>query len=215
MSPLPRYTTAWVIWTQTLVLAAAGPIIDLTQRLESSAPEAVLFPFDRHSVPFRHGLQLELIPAQRDAANPVLRPGGPGAPDSESMSYYGTVLQVGDELRMWYLGRGKPEHGPLRVCYATSKDGFRWEKPALGLVEYAGSKSNNLVDLDFGGRVMSCNVPTNPTTPTPRDASRCFAKWNPNAAGTRAAWPSALTVCAGNRRRAIRSPTRALKTPAW
>ena len=38
--------------------------------------------------------------------------------------------------------------GPGRemgICYATSKDGIRWEKPELGLVEYEGSKANNLV----------------------------------------------------------------------
>jgi hypothetical protein len=146
---------------------AGGFEINLAGQGEGARSEAVLFPFDHSSVPFRHGLQLELISAQRDAANPVLKPGGPNAPDSESMSYYGTVLQVGDEVRMWYLGRGKPEHGPLRVCYATSPDGFRWQKPALGLVRYADSTSNNLVDLDFGGRVMSCNVLYEPDDPDP------------------------------------------------
>ncbi len=158
-----------------VALAAAVPAaafeIDLAGQREAARSEAVLFPFDNCSLPFRHGLQLELIPAQRDAANPILTPGGPNAPDSESMSYYGTVLQVGDELRLWYLGRGKPEHGPLRVCYAISKDGFRWEKPALGLVHYAGSTSNHLVDLDFGGRVMSCNVLHEPDE---RDPARRF-----------------------------------------
>lgn len=153
--------------------------LDLAGHAPPALSEAVLLPFDRHRVPFRHGLQLELIPAQRNAANPVLRPGGPGALDSESMSYYGTVLQVGDELRLWYLGRGKPEHGPLRVCYATSRDGFRWEKPALGLVEYAGSTSNNLVDLDFGGRVMSCNVLYEPDDPDPARRFKMFCEVEP------------------------------------
>jgi hypothetical protein len=55
---------------------------------------------------------------------------------------------------MWYNGN----YGPLRnhigyelvncfLCYATSKDGVNWEKPALGLVEYQGSKHNNICDL--------------------------------------------------------------------
>jgi hypothetical protein len=33
----------------------------------------------------------------------------------------------------------------MGVCYATSRDGIRWEKPELGLVEFNGSRKNNLV----------------------------------------------------------------------
>jgi len=176
LTQLPLLATSVMLLAEPAMVAAAGPIIHLTQRDKGAAAEAVLFPFDRHSVPFRHGLQLELISAQRDAANPVLKPGGPDAPDGEAMSYYGTVLQIGDELRMWYLGRGKSEHGPLRVCYATSRDGFRWEKPALGLVRYAGTTSNNLVDLDFGGRAMSCNVLHEPDDPDPARRFKMFSE---------------------------------------
>jgi hypothetical protein len=31
------------------------------------------------------------------------------------------------------------------ICYATSRDGLTWEKPELNLIEYEGSKANNLV----------------------------------------------------------------------
>jgi hypothetical protein len=37
-------------------------------------------------------------------------------------------------------GRGRE----MGICYATSKDGIKWEKPELGLVEYEGSKANNI-----------------------------------------------------------------------
>ena len=33
----------------------------------------------------------------------------------------------------------------MGLCYAASRDGISWEKPNLGLVEYEGSKENNLV----------------------------------------------------------------------
>ena len=33
----------------------------------------------------------------------------------------------------------------MGVCYAVSQDGIRWEKPVLGVVEFNGSTSNNLV----------------------------------------------------------------------
>lgn len=51
---------------------------------------------------------------------------------------YSSVLKDGDTYHMWY----KPGHG---ICYATSKDGIHWDKPALGLVEYKGSRQNNIV----------------------------------------------------------------------
>ena len=38
-----------------------------------------------------------------------------------------------------------PEDREMAICYATSKDGIHWEKPNLGLVEYNGSKENNII----------------------------------------------------------------------
>jgi hypothetical protein len=39
----------------------------------------------------------------------------------------------------------EPQDREMGICYATSKDGINWEKPDLGLVEYNGSKKNNIV----------------------------------------------------------------------
>ena len=42
--------------------------------------------------------------------------------------------------------RYRPPRGrQMAICYATSRDGIVWEKPELGLVEYEGSKRNNIV----------------------------------------------------------------------
>jgi len=111
--------------------------------------EAVLFPFDDHSIPMIWGLKLDLIMGKNPGAiNPVVLAARPaGHPDSESVRYYGTVIQVGNELRMWYLGRGDKRKGGLLLLYAVSKDGVHWEKPRLGLVEYNGNKQNNAVQL--------------------------------------------------------------------
>ena len=35
-----------------------------------------------------------------------------------------------------------------RICFATSKDGFDWDKPELGLVEFDGSTLNNILPLE-------------------------------------------------------------------
>lgn len=42
----------------------------------------------------------------------------------------------------------------ILICYAESKDGIHWERPALGLCEYNGSKENNIIfrSEDLPGR---------------------------------------------------------------
>ena len=49
------------------------------------------------------------------------------------------------------------------ICYATSKDGVFWERPNLGLVEYGGSKDNNIVLYD----ASVANVVFDPRDPDP------------------------------------------------
>ena len=38
-----------------------------------------------------------------------------------------------------------PRNREMGICYATSRDGLTWNKPELGLVEYEGSKANNIL----------------------------------------------------------------------
>ena len=44
-----------------------------------------------------------------------------------------------------YLGRHTGRRREMGICYAVSPDGIRWEKPSLGIVEFEGSKDNNIV----------------------------------------------------------------------
>jgi hypothetical protein len=69
---------------------------------------------------------------------------------------------------MWYLGRGDGEGEHQRLCLATSRDGYHWEKPELGLIAYGGSTRNNLVDLG-GGRfnIAASAVLHDPEDPDP------------------------------------------------
>lgn len=144
----------------TAPAAEAGPVSSAIE-VESDVPsvrvkEAVLFPFDDRSIGFTWGLKLRLImgklPGQHSPI--VVRAGGPGQPDNLRVRYYGTVIQIGDQLRMWYLGQGDKSSmkggGELRPMYAVSNDGIHWEKPKLDLIEYEGNKENNLIDL-MGG----------------------------------------------------------------
>ncbi len=100
-----------------------------------------------------------------------------------NVSWPVSVFQDGDIYRMYYLGRSAPEyaresglkpgevvipeHAPF-LCYAESGDGVNWTKPSLGLIEFNGSKDNNIIfggghSLEAGpGTVF---LDTNPATP--------------------------------------------------
>ena len=74
-----------------------------------------------------------------------------------------SVIQEGNRYRLWYGcswtvrdravvapdGRLKlgSEGGGSGVCYAESSDGFTWERPSLGIVEFEGSRDNNIISL--------------------------------------------------------------------
>ncbi len=62
---------------------------------------------------------------------------------------YSNVLKEGDTYRMWYQVMTSVQWHIDReagaVCYAESTDGIHWEKPNLGLIEFNGSKDNNIV----------------------------------------------------------------------
>ncbi|MCX6898916.1 MAG: hypothetical protein NT105_09465 [Verrucomicrobia bacterium] len=79
-------------------------------------------------------------PQQREI---VIRPDKPW--ERLMISFYLTVLDEEGKLRMWYICRDK-ENRP-NVAYAESRDGVHWTKPNLGIVEYDGSKENNLTGL--------------------------------------------------------------------
>ncbi|MAV34547.1 MAG: hypothetical protein CMJ59_03730 [Planctomycetaceae bacterium] len=69
---------------------------------------------------------------------------------------YVTVFQDHEIYRMYYRGADysfglAPTH-PQTYCYAESRDGIHWTRPEVGLVEYDGSKKNNIVisEKQFG-----------------------------------------------------------------
>ena len=68
-----------------------------------------------------------------------------------SGNHYLTVLKDDDRYRLYYhsvVGRATSASGSDWVsytCYAESKDGVKWDKPNLGLIEFQGSKNNNIV----------------------------------------------------------------------
>lgn len=134
-----------------LSLAAAQNVIELR--------ELPLLFADDSGVASRSGLQ-RTVQTARTRPRPVLE----GTLPQEGSRVYLTGSVYLDEatglLRMWYAGHPdlpggkKPKVEGFRsgkgnfVLFATSKDGLAWDRPALGLHEFQGSKENNII-YDF------------------------------------------------------------------
>ena len=77
------------------------------------------------------------------------------------------------KYRMWYECYDVPgwdTGDDTSFCYAESRDGVRWTKPQLGLFEYQGSRSNNILFRQIGradgrSRVHGTGVFRDPTAP--------------------------------------------------
>lgn len=100
---------------------------------------------------------------QKHAANPLFTEDRPWEKRFDNL--YGNVLYDDPEqlYKCWYSpfivdhsAKGMsfeerqapydvPDDREMGICYATSKNGIRWDKPNLGLVEFDGSKANNIV----------------------------------------------------------------------
>lgn len=94
------------------------------------------------------GIRLVAQPAQM--TEPVITAEDMG----ESFLGCGTVIYEEGRYRLWYecvpieeVQKTPQGHNNL-LRYAESVDGIHWERPALGIVEFRGSRNNNIV---YGG----------------------------------------------------------------
>lgn len=133
-----------------------------------------LFAFDNVAIPHTRSLQLELHKPEKYAGNPVVNRGPRSEPDHWGVQFYGSIIRVDGKFRMWYAAldgaRGEQvEQNPAfwRVAYAESQDGVRWVKPKLGLVEYNGSRDNNLCLVEPVMGPINVKVLYEPDDPDP------------------------------------------------
>ncbi|MGI9242547.1 MAG: hypothetical protein ACR2RV_17245 [Verrucomicrobiales bacterium] len=95
---------------------------------------------------------------------------------------YAKYIQEGGVIKAWYMGHhtyqwneDRKIHGG-RLCYAVSKDGRTFQKPNLGLYNWLGSKSNNVLFDDVTFKAKDGNgwiaahqfnpfIDTNPAAP--------------------------------------------------
>ncbi len=104
--------------------------------------------------------------------NPVLTYDKPW--EGNCVITWGSVLYDPFEklFRIWYeVYKRSSEKRDIILCYAASRDGIHWEKPNLGLIDYNGSKDNNIVFQPPGGTLDSPTVMEDRNDP---DAERRF-----------------------------------------
>lgn len=122
-------------WSLGFPLIAANAPIDLGSRLELLV--------DRFLVERLEGISLKL--AEPRPAGVALRyervweqvPTGTA-----------TIVEDGGLYRLYYTALPmdyKSESAESNLCYAKSRDGITWTKPNLGLVEFRGSRDNNIL----------------------------------------------------------------------
>lgn len=92
------------------------------------------------------------------------------APWEGNTSAYFTLFADGGRFRMYYRGahfdeKTKKAGHPEYTCYAESTDGLRWEKPALGLFAFRGSKANNIIWAGPGAHNFTPFLDGNPKAP--------------------------------------------------
>ena len=98
--------------------------------------------------------------------------------ESATLNWFNVIADPGvvdrrARYRMWYECydvAGWDTGDDTSFCYAESRDGIHWSKPALGLFEYQGSQKNNILFRQIGqgsgrSRVHGTGVFRDPTAP--------------------------------------------------
>jgi hypothetical protein len=96
------------------------------------------------------GLDQRLSTAVRSDANPLALNGSPDSADAAWVNYP-MVLHENGKFRMWYSTNTNTFERNMNIAYAESEDGVHWTKPELGIVEFNGSKKNNLLFPNLSG----------------------------------------------------------------
>jgi len=145
------------------------------------------------SEPLKIGNQLQLfvddylIESMQDVQLVLQKPEPAGVairfdkPWEGNTSAYFTVFHDGNKYRLYYRGASEPDYvrqsalkpgevvPPIHralTCYAESTDGITWAKPSLGLVDFNGSRDNNIILDDHEASAnFSPFIDTNPKAP--------------------------------------------------
>ena len=178
-----RLTSADANWSEPLTHRPHVASIESIPMVHMKAApgESVIF-VDDLDVAHTRGLVWQPYLPRKHPNNPLLSPRtSPDSPDATRLFNRGTVLKENGLFRMWYtaVGWNTPVNpgGPelywqhyMRVCYAESEDGIHWQRPDLGLVEFKGSRNNNIVP----GIVRCPTIYLDAHDPDPDRRYKCF-----------------------------------------
>ncbi len=118
---------------------------------------------DQRIVRSASNAKLKIGTIQKHEANPLFTEDKPWEKRFDNL-YGNVIFDNEDEIyKCWYspfivdrssqgmtLEQRQKKYSPgpgreMGICYATSADGIHWTKPELGLVDYEGSKQNNII----------------------------------------------------------------------
>ena len=172
--------------------AVRGQLIAQHARAEQKTPIAIgsgkQLLFDRKFI--ADSQNIAVVMNRPVKAGKVLSPDQPW--EAFRLTTYFTVVQDGAICRMYYSCFSKDQwHTPnswqehAYLCYAESKDGIHWEKPDLGIVEFDGSKKNNIILPS----VVDGTVFIDPVAP-PERRYKLLSTVGPHAGGLRVSYSS-------------------------
>lgn len=118
------------------------------KRLKSAGPREAFY----RSVDVPLGIRLVAKPARR--VGPLMRPERPW--EERAGVRLTTVIQERGIFRGWsHTSHGSGDPLERFGCYYESQDGLNWSRPKLGVWEFNGSRSNNIVMADlYAGSVF-------------------------------------------------------------
>ena len=151
-----------VILTATMCGSAGATAADAPAQTPMKRPRFLLL--DSRIIETAENAKLTLGKTVKSKHNPLMAEDKPWEKRFDNL-YANVLYDKEDRLyKCWYSPfivdnsakgmtldqRRKTRYQPPRgremaICYAVSKDGIKWEKPELGLVEFEGSKQNNIV----------------------------------------------------------------------
>ena len=100
---------------------------------------------DDHVIAGKHFLERRLRrPVKANGGGPVIVDDTPW--EDFGVPIVGSVLREDGRFRIWYRAAGSGQDSAT-YCYAESRDGLRWVKPRLGLVEFDGTRANNIYQI--------------------------------------------------------------------
>lgn len=150
-----RRTFAKAVSLSPAALSAQAPSPAAEAPYRSASPfdagdRAQLF-IDRVLVRESRGVAFTLHPGERHPRNPIVVADQPW--EGWRLEIFGSVIWDAEEriYKMWYIGEpvgvfGPPPNGASGdnpTCYATSRDGIRWEKPLVGPLRTLNGKRTN------------------------------------------------------------------------